>query len=195
MKLIALQKLEDTLERNVEDFEDRFFGVEKDKSDLGSTDETNVSAISRLTHHITEKEQSTATRQNTTTENSTGGTRQFTEQTSNVTCHQYNCMEGDYNLPDTLTTFSETCRIAGVSSGMEESPLDCTSDVNQPQEAKPEPLDYRMDTDTEARYKSYTIEKILHEDSEENAQQKQGSDPSSPRSVDISYFKDDAIGR
>ncbi|XP_025264598.1 modifier of mdg4 isoform X3 [Camponotus floridanus] len=167
------EKLEDTLERNVEDFEDRFFDVEKDKSDLGSTDETNVSAISRLTHHITEKEQSTATRQNTTTENSTGGTRQFTEQTSNVTCHQYNCMEGDYNLPDTLTTFSETCKITGVPSRMEESPLDCTSDVNQPQEAKPEPLDYRMDTDTEARYKSYTTEKILHGDSEENAQQKQ----------------------
>jgi len=167
--------------------------VEKDKSDLGSTDETNVSAISRLTHHITEKEQSTATRRNTTTENSTGGTRQFTEQTSNVTCHQYNCMEGDYKLPDTLTTFSETCRIAGVPSGMEESPLDCTSDVNQPQEAKPEPLDYRVDTDTEARYKSYTTEKILH-NSEENAQQKQGSDPPSPRSVGISYFKDDAIG-
>ncbi|XP_025264597.1 modifier of mdg4 isoform X1 [Camponotus floridanus] len=171
------EKLEDTLERNVEDFEDRFFDVEKDKSDLGSTDETNVSAISRLTHHITEKEQSTATRQNTTTENSTGGTRQFTEQTSNVTCHQYNCMEGDYNLPDTLTTFSETCKITGVPSRMEESPLDCTSDVNQPQEAKPEPLDYRMDTDTEARYKSYTTEKILHGDSEENAQQKQDYAP------------------
>lgn len=167
--------------------------MEKDKSDL--TDETNISTISRLTHHITEKEQSTATRQNTTTENSTGGTRQFTEQTSNVTCHRYNCTEGDYNIPDTLTTFSETCRIAGVPSGMEESPLDCTSDVNpQPQETKHEPLDYRVDMDTEARYKSYTTEKILH-DPEENAQQKQGSDPPSLRSVGTSYFKDDAIGR
>lgn len=148
--------------------------MEKDKSDLGSTDETNVSAINRLTHHITE-EQSTATRRNTTIENSTGGTRQFTEQTSSVTCRQDGCTEGDYNLPDTLTAFSETCQIASVPSGMEESPLDCTSDVNQPQEAKHEPLDYRVDTDMEARYKSYTAEKILY-NSEKNSQQKQGSD-------------------
>lgn len=156
--------------------------MERDKSDLHNTNGTNVSSISRLTHHITEKEQSTATRRNTTTENSTGEVRQFTEQTSNITCHQHGCMEGDYNLPDTLTAFSETCRIEGVPNKMEESPLDCTSDVNQPQEAKHEPLDYRVDTDTEARYKSYTAEKILY-NSEENTQQKQGSDLSPPSSL------------
>ncbi|XP_072748765.1 uncharacterized protein [Anoplolepis gracilipes] len=162
------EKLEDTLGRNVEDFEDRFFDVERDKSDLGSTDETNISG--RLTHHITEKE-SITTRRNTITENSTEETRQFTEQTSNVTCHQHSCTEGDYNSPDILTAFSDTCRNASVPSSMEESPLDCTSDI-KPQETKHEPLDYRVDTDTEAKYKSYTTEKILY-NSEENAQQKQ----------------------
>ncbi|XP_050464221.1 zinc finger and BTB domain-containing protein 44-like isoform X3 [Cataglyphis hispanica] len=166
------EKLEDTLRRNVEDFEDRFFDVERHKSDLPITNETNVSTIGRLSHHITEKEQSTAIRRNTATENLTGEVRQFTEQTSSITCHQHGCMEGDYNLPDKLTAFSETCKIEGVPDKMEESPLDCTSDVNQPQEAKHEPLDYRMDTDTEARYKSYTAEKILY-NSEENTQQKQ----------------------
>ncbi|KAL6446986.1 hypothetical protein ACFW04_001393 [Cataglyphis niger] len=165
------EKLEDTLRRNVEDFEDRFFDVERDKSDLPITNETNVSTISRLSHHITEKEQSTALRRNTTTENLTE-VRQFTEQTSSITCHQHGCTEGDYNLPDKLTAFSETCKIEGVPDKMEESPLDCTSDMNQPQEAKHEPLDYRMDTDIEARYKSYTAEKILY-NSEENTQQKQ----------------------
>ncbi|XP_070167140.1 zinc finger and BTB domain-containing protein 44 isoform X2 [Polyergus mexicanus] len=169
------EKLEETLGRNVEDFEDRFFDVEKDKSDLGSTDGTNVSAIGRLTQHITE-EQSTATRRNITTENSTGEIKQFTEQTSSDTCHQHGCTEGDYNLPDTLTAFSETCKIKGISNRMEESQLDCMSEVNQPQEAKHEPLDYRMDTDTEARYKSYTAEKILY-NSEENTQQKQDYTP------------------
>ncbi|KAL6446985.1 hypothetical protein ACFW04_001393 [Cataglyphis niger] len=169
------EKLEDTLRRNVEDFEDRFFDVERDKSDLPITNETNVSTISRLSHHITEKEQSTALRRNTTTENLTE-VRQFTEQTSSITCHQHGCTEGDYNLPDKLTAFSETCKIEGVPDKMEESPLDCTSDMNQPQEAKHEPLDYRMDTDIEARYKSYTAEKILY-NSEENTQQKQDYAP------------------
>lgn len=178
MKLIpALQKL-GTLGRNVEDFEDRFFDVERDKSDL-CTNDTNVSTIDRLTHHM-DNEQSN---QNILTENSTTGeSRQFAEQTSSVSCHRHSCTEDDYSLPDTLTAFSETCRIAGEPRGMEESPLDCTSDVNQ--EIKHEPLDYRMDTDTESRYKSCTTEKILYTNSEENAQQKQGSDLfPPPRSV------------
>ncbi|XP_029177817.1 GDNF-inducible zinc finger protein 1-like isoform X2 [Nylanderia fulva] len=154
------------LGRNVEDFEDRFFDVERDKNDLGTNDR-NVSAIDRLTHHIMDKEQSSL---NTFTENSTtGGNRLSTEQTSS--CHQHSCTEDDYSLPDTLTAFSETCKIAGEPSGIEESPLDCTSDVNQ--EPKHEPLDYRMDTDMESRYNSCTTEKILY-NSEENAQQKQG---------------------
>ncbi|CAL1687408.1 unnamed protein product [Lasius platythorax] len=169
------EKLEETLGRNAEDFEDRFFDVERDKSDLG-TNGTNVTAI-RLTQHIMEKEQSTATSRNASTENSTGGSGPFTEQNaSSVSCHRHSCTEDDYSLPDTLTAFSETCRLAGVPSGMEESPLDCTSDVNQPQETKHEPLDYRVDTDTESRYKSCTEEKILY-NSEENAQQKQDFAP------------------
>jgi hypothetical protein len=177
MKLIiALQKLEDTLEKNVEDL-DHLFDVERDKSNLESADE-NISTFGSLTHAI-EKEQS-RTRQDSLTEISTGE-KTFMEHISSVddACHRQSRVDSDHGFPDMQTAFSERYRNADMASSMEE-PLDCTSDMNQLQQSKPkhEPLDYTVDIDTESRYKTYMAEKILY-NPEENLQ-RQGSDLSLP---------------
>ncbi|XP_011057216.1 PREDICTED: modifier of mdg4-like isoform X1 [Acromyrmex echinatior] len=155
------ERFKDTLRKNDEDFEDRgFYEVEKDRCEHGGTDE-NVSTFSRLTHIV--KEQST-TRQSTSTEDIS--TREpFTEQMSTVTdtCHWQGCTEADYSVPDgpdVQTAVSERSRSTDMPC-MEEQPLDCTSDVSQPQSTKPEPLDYTMDTDTDLGYR-YAAEKILY---------------------------------
>ncbi|XP_018357920.1 PREDICTED: transcription factor GAGA-like isoform X1 [Trachymyrmex cornetzi] len=160
------EKFKDTFRKNDEDFEDRgFYEVEKDRCEHGGTDE-NVSTFSRLTHIV--KEQST-TRQSTSTEDIS--TREpFTEQMSTVTdtCHWQGCTEADYSAPDgpdVQTAISERSRSTDMPCRMEEQPLDCTSDVSQPQSTKPEPLDYTMDTDTDLGYR-YTAEKILYADNE-----------------------------
>lgn len=164
-----LQKLEDALEKNVEDLEERLFDVGRDKSNSGSGDE-NAAAFSRLTH--TAKKEQSITRQDTSTER-----RSFTEQMSSDICHRRST-EDDHNHPDTQPAFRERCRSADTlptSTRMEEQPLDCTSDVSQLREAKHEAVDYTMDMDAEPRYNSYTAEKMLY-NPEENAQ-RQGSDP------------------
>ncbi|KYQ50335.1 Broad-complex core protein isoform 6 [Trachymyrmex zeteki] len=155
------ERFKDTLRKSDEDFEDRgFYEVEKDRCEHGGTDE-NVSTFSRLTHIV--KEQST--RQSTSTEDVS--TREpFTVQTSTVTdtCHWQGCTEADYSVPDdkdVQTAFSERSRSTDIPCRMEEQPLDCTSDVSQPQSTKPEPLDYTMDTDMDSGYR-YAAEKILY---------------------------------
>ncbi|KAG5334944.1 LOLAL protein, partial [Acromyrmex charruanus] len=155
------ERFKDTLRKNDEDFEDRgFYEVEKDRCEHGGTDE-NVSTFSRLTHIV--KEQST-TRQSTSTEDIS--TREpFTEQMSTVTdtCPWQGCTEADYSVPDgpdVQTAINERSRSTDMPC-MEEQPLDCTSDVSQPQLTKPEPLDYTMDTDTDLGYR-YAAEKILY---------------------------------
>ncbi|XP_011636454.1 zinc finger and BTB domain-containing protein 44-like isoform X1 [Pogonomyrmex barbatus] len=158
------KKFKETLRRNDEDFEDRgFYEVDKDKCDPVGTDES-VSTFGRLTHIV--KEQST-TRQSTSTE-STSTERPLMVQTSNATdaCHWQGYTEGDYG-PEIQTTFSgERCGSADGSSGVEEQPLDCTSDMSQLQPVKHEPLDYTMDTDADSGYR-YTAEKVYA--SNENA--------------------------
>lgn len=172
-----MQRFKETLRKNDEDFEDRgFYEVERDKCDPGGTDE-NVSTFGRLTHIV--KEQST-TRQSTSTEDVSTREGPFAVQTStdaSVTdaCHWQDCMEADYNVPDARTTFRERSRSTDMPCSMEQQPLDCTSDVSQPQPTKHEPLDYTMDTDTDTGYR-YATEKILYTGNE-NAQPKQGSDP------------------
>jgi len=150
--------------------------VERDKSNLESADE-NISTFGSLTHAV-EKEQS-RTRQDSLTEISTGE-KTFMEHISNVddTCHRLSRVDSDHGLPDMQTAFSERYRNANMSSSMEEQPLDCTSDMNQLQQTKHEPLDYTVDIDTEPRYKTYVAEKILY-NPEENLQ-RQGSDLSLP---------------
>jgi len=166
---VLSQRFKETFKKNDEDFEDRgFYEVERDKCDPGGTDE-NVSAFGRLTHIV--KEQST-TRQSTSTEDILTTERPFTVQTSTDTWQ--GCTEADYSVPDARIAFNERSRSTDMPCGMEEQPLDCTSDVSQPQSAKLEPLDYTMDMDTGARYR-YAAEKILYAGNE-NAS-KQGSDP------------------
>lgn len=167
--ITALQRFRDTLKKNDEDFEDRgFYEVERDKCDSGGTDE-NVSTFGRLTHIM--KEQST-TRQSTLTDDISSREKPFTVQMSTVTdaYHWQGCTETDYSVPD-AQTFSERSR--STDAPCEEQPLDCTSDVSQPQSAKHEPLDYTMDTDMDSGYR-YTAEKILYTSNENTS--KQGSD-------------------
>ncbi|XP_018397059.1 PREDICTED: modifier of mdg4-like isoform X2 [Cyphomyrmex costatus] len=156
------ERFKESLTKNEEDFEDRgFYEVEKDKCEHGGTDE-NASTFGRLTHIV--KEQST-TRQSTSTEDIS--TREpVTVQTSTVTdsCHWQSCTEADCSVPDgpdVQTAFSERSRSTDMTCHMEEQPLDCTSDVSQPQSAKHEPLDYTMDTDTDSGYR-YAAENTLH---------------------------------
>ncbi|XP_024869968.1 modifier of mdg4-like isoform X2 [Temnothorax curvispinosus] len=154
----ADERFRESLGKNDEDFEDRdFYEMERDKCDPSGTDE-NVSTFGRLTHIV--KEQST-TRQSTSTDDISTRERPFTVQTSTVTdtCHWQSCTEADYNAPDARTAFSERSR--STDAPCEEQPLDCTSDVSQPQSTKHEPLDYTMDTDTDSGYR-YTAEKILY---------------------------------
>ncbi|XP_077262914.1 uncharacterized protein LOC143897849 isoform X3 [Temnothorax americanus] len=154
----ADERFRESLGKNDEDFEDRdFYEMERDKCDPSGTDE-NVSTFGRLTHIV--KEQST-TRQSTLTDDISTRERPFTVQTSTVTdtCHWQSCTEADYNAPDARTAFSERSR--STDAPCEEQPLDCTSDVSQPQSTKHEPLDYTMDTDTDSGYR-YTAEKILY---------------------------------
>ncbi|XP_071554244.1 uncharacterized protein [Temnothorax nylanderi] len=154
----ADERFRESLGKNDEDFEDRdFYEMERDKCDPSGTDE-NVSTFGRLTHIV--KEQST-TRQSTSTDDISMRERPFTVQTSTVTdtCHWQSCTEADYNAPDARTAFSERSR--STDAPCEEQPLDCTSDVSQPQSTKHEPLDYTMDTDTDSGYR-YTAEKILY---------------------------------
>lgn len=167
-----MQRFKESLRKNDEDFEDRgFYEVERDKCDPGGTDE-NVSTFGRLTHIV--KEQST-TRQSTSTED-TSREQPFTRQTSTGTdsCHWQGSAEVDYNVPDARTAFSERSRSTDVPCSVEE-PLDCTSDVSQPQSTKVEPLDYTMDTDADSGYR-YATDKMLYAGDTENAP-KQGSDP------------------
>lgn len=175
--IVALQRFRESLRKDDEDFDRDFYEVERDKCDPSGTDE-NASTFGRLTHIV--KEQST-TRQSTSTEDISTTERPFTVQTSTVadTYHWQGCTE-DYNVPDARTALSERSR-SSTDAPCEEQPLDCTSDVSQPQSAKPEPLDYTMDTDTDSGYR-YMAEKILYTGNE-NAP-KQGSDPS-PRPVGI----------
>lgn len=178
--IATLQRFKDTLRKNDEDFEDRgFYEVERDKCDRGSTDE-NVSTFGRLTHIV--KEQST-TRQSTSAEDTATRETPFTVQTSSVAdaCQWQGCAEGDYNVPDARTAFSERSRSTDMPCSMEEQPLDCTSDMSQLQSTKQEPLDYTVDTDMDSGYR-YAAEKILYTGNE-NAP-KQGSDPP-PRPVGI----------
>lgn len=179
--IVALQRFRETLRKNDEDFEDRgFYEVERDhKCDPSGMDE-NVSTFGRLTHIV--KEQST-TRQSTSTEDISTRERPLTVQTSTVTdaCHWQGCTEADYSIPDARTACSERSR-GSTDAPCEEQPLDCTSDVSQPQSTKHEPLDYTMDTDADSGYR-YMAEKILYTGNE-NAP-KQGSDPP-PRPVGIS---------
>lgn len=166
------ERFKESLRKNDEDFEDRgFYEVERDKCDPGGTDE-NVSTFGRLTHIV--KEQST-TRQSTSTED-TSREQPFTRQTSTGTdsCHWQGSAEVDYNVPDARTAFSERSRSTDVPCSVEE-PLDCTSDVSQPQSTKVEPLDYTMDTDADSGYR-YATDKMLYAGDTENAP-KQGSDP------------------
>lgn len=171
--IVALQKVEDTLGKNVEDL-DHLFNVDRDKGNLGSVDE-NVSTFGSLTHPA-EREQ-TRTRQDNLTETSMGE-QTFMEHTSSInndSCHRQSRTDGDHSLPDMQTAFSEGCGSAtDVPSNAEEQPLDCTSDMSQTQETKHEPLDYTVDMDTEQRYEPYMAEKILY-NPEENLQ-RQGSD-------------------
>ncbi|XP_012231081.1 transcription activator GAGA isoform X2 [Linepithema humile] len=172
------EKLEDVLEKNVEDLKDHLFDVERDKSNSGSGDE-NTAAFSRLTH-AAEREQS-ITRQDTSTER-----RSFAEQMSSDICHRQSFTEDDYDHRDTQPAFRERCRSADtLPSMMEEQPLDCTSDVSQLREAKHEPVDYTMDMDAEPSYKSYTAEKILY-NPEENVQ-RQGLSNVSAFQGDFAY--------
>lgn len=167
----ALQRFRETLRKNDEDFEDNgFYEVERVKCDPGGTDE-NVATFGRLTHIV--KEQST-TRQGTSTEDVSTRERPFTVQTASVAddYRWQGCTEADYNVPDAQTACGERRRSTDASC--EEQPLDCTSDVSQPQLPKHEPLDYTVDTDVDSGYR-YTAEKILYAGSE-NAP-KQGSDP------------------
>ncbi|XP_011329055.1 longitudinals lacking protein, isoforms H/M/V isoform X2 [Ooceraea biroi] len=161
------EKLKDTFGQNVEDL-DHLFDVNRDKSNLESADES-ISTFGSLTHPI--KEEQSRTRQNSLTETSTRENT-FMEHTSSVgdTCHrQSRKVDGDHSASDMQTAFSERCTSADAPSSMGEQPLDCTSDVNQSQQPKHEPLDYTVDMDTEARYKPCIAEKILY-NPEENLQ-------------------------
>ncbi|XP_011696869.1 PREDICTED: modifier of mdg4-like isoform X2 [Wasmannia auropunctata] len=155
------EKFKETFGKNDEDFEDRgFYEVERDRCEPGATDES-VSTFGRLTHIV--KEQST-TRQGTSTEDVSMREESFTEQTSTVTepCQWQSCTEADYSAPDARTAFSERSRSTEVPCDVEEQPLDCTSDVSQPQlSAKHEPLDYTVDTDGDTGYR-YAAENVLY---------------------------------
>lgn len=170
--MILLQKLSDTLEGK-KDWKDLDFYLDKDEDNPGNTDGQSL-------RHTMEKEQSTTTRQHILTEN-LKGRRSFTEQVLAIgdSHRQVHTEPGDYNLPpDIRTTYSERCASTDAPSSNVE-PLDCTSsDVNQLQSTKHEPLDYTLDTDIDAEYnRSCMVEKVLY-NSEENAQ-RQGSDPPS----------------
>lgn len=168
---------EDTLGKNIEDLNSCL--------DRDRTDNSGTSNEHQLTY--VEKERS-RTRQNASTEVSKGGGGDggddgggggpFTERMSSV--GQCRATEPhDYGHPDTQTAYGERCG-ADTPSAMEEEPLDCTSiDASQPtRSAKHEPLDYTVDMDADAGYSgSYTAEKILYNPGE-NAQRRQGSDPS-----------------
>lgn len=187
-----MQKLEDTLGKNVEDL-DRLFDMERDKSNLGSVDE-NIDALGSLTH-TAEKMQSRTRRRDSLTELSMGE-KTFMENASSASdnCRQQqqgHNTDGDHGLPDNIqTTFGERCRSAeNVPSSMEEQPLDCTSDTSQLQQTKHEPLDYTMEMDTETRYKPHMAERILY--NPEESSQRQGSDPSPALST--SFILDEAI--
>lgn len=165
--------MEEDLRKNVEDFEKQLF-EEKDKSTSCNMDE-NDSTFDRLSHTM-EKRQSTKRPKNTLQIS----TDRKVFVSSNI--HDTNregCIEGNYNLPDTPSKFSERRGSVDKSPrSTEEQPLDCTSDLNQLQETKQEPLDYTLDMDTDqSRYKSYTAERIFF-DPKENMQ-RQGSDPPS----------------
>ncbi|KAL0115065.1 hypothetical protein PUN28_010564 [Cardiocondyla obscurior] len=152
------ERFKETFHKNEEDFEDRgFYEVEKDKCEPGNTDE-NGSTFGRLTHIV--KEQST-TRQSTSAEDVSSEEKSFTVQTSTITdaSHWQGCTVADYSVSDEQTAFNE--RSSSTDAPCEEQPLDCTSDMSQPQSAKQEPLDYTMDTDTDSGYR-YMGEKILY---------------------------------
>ncbi|XP_020289725.1 protein bric-a-brac 2-like isoform X2 [Pseudomyrmex gracilis] len=163
------EKLEEGLRKNVEDFEEQLF-EEKDKSTPCNMDE-NDSTFDRLSHTI-EKRQSTKRPKNTLQIST--NRKVFVSSNIHDTNNRESCIEDNYNLPDTPSKFNERCRSMDKSPrNTEEQPLDCTSDVNQLQEAKQEPLDYTLDMDTDqSRYKSYTAERIFY-DPKENIQ-KQG---------------------
>ncbi|XP_032684470.1 zinc finger and BTB domain-containing protein 44-like [Odontomachus brunneus] len=153
------EKLSDTLEGK-KDWKDLDFYLDKDEDNPDNTD-------GRSLRHTIEKEQST-TRQHILTESLKE--RPFTEQALRDSHQQVHTEPGDYNLPpDIRTTYSERCASADAPSSNVE-PLDCTSsDVNQLQSTKHEPLDYTLETDTDVEYNRSCVEKVLY-NSEENAQ-------------------------
>lgn len=165
------------------------FYLDKDEDNPGNTDGHSL-------RHTMEKE-TTTTKQHILTEGlkeggsfmkhtlSTGDVNhqqvvnRFT-QIGVVTTRSVHTESGDYNLPpDIQTTYGEKCASADDAPSSNVEPLDCTSsDVNQLQSAKHEPLDYTLDTDMDSEYnRSCMMEKVLY-NPEENAQ-RQGSDPPS----------------
>lgn len=167
--LVLLQKLNETFEGK-KDWKDLDFYLDKDEDNPDNTD-------GRPLRHAIEKEQST-TRQHLLTE-SLREERPFMGQTLGIDDNhrQTHIESSDYNIPsDIRTTYNERCGSADAPSSNTE-PLDCTSsDMNQLQNTKHEPLDYTLDTDIDAEYnRSCMVEKVLF-NSEANVQ-RQGSDP------------------
>ncbi|KAG7211274.1 hypothetical protein KM043_010580 [Ampulex compressa] len=158
------EKLEETLAKNVDDLDD-LFEDDAEKINSGASNILSDSTFEKLSSP-SQNDQRSQRR------------RVHSEESLKEAGYVDNCLTSEIvDRPETESGtdygLQNACNVLGRCENMEmrtgrEQPLDCTADVAHLQ-AKHEPLDYTLETDTEARYRSYMPNKILYKP-EDNAQ-------------------------
>ncbi|CAK9833404.1 Broad-complex core protein isoform 6 [Anthophora retusa] len=156
------EKLEETLTKNVQNL-NQIFNTEKSSINSGTLDKS-VSTFEKQKQSVQRDHQ--CQKQDLLSKDESHNS-DFVETNTNVsdTCQQDSTSDPTYDMPD-MHMVQNNSSIDIEAQCNEEEPLDCTADIGHAESAKHEPLDYTLDIDTEAGYKTYLPNESLYKPEE-----------------------------
>ncbi|CAK9803637.1 Broad-complex core protein isoform 6 [Anthophora plagiata] len=156
------EKLEETLTKNVQNL-NQIFNTEKSSINSGTLDK-GVSTFEKQKQSVQRDQQ--CQKQDLLSKDESHNS-DFVEMNTNVsdTCQQDSTSDPTYDMPD-MHMVQNNSSIDIEAQCNEEEPLDCTADIGHAESAKHEPLDYTLDIDTEAGYKTYLPNESLYKPEE-----------------------------
>ncbi|XP_017795659.1 PREDICTED: modifier of mdg4-like [Habropoda laboriosa] len=156
------EKLEETLTKNVQNL-NQIFNTEKSSINCGTSDKS-VSTFEKQRQSVQKDQQ--CQKQDVLTKDESHNS-EFVEKNTNDNdiCQQDSPSDPAYDMPDMHMVQNNSSTDIEAQCN-EEEPLDCTADIGHAESAKHEPLDYTLDIDTEAGYKTYLPNESLYKPEE-----------------------------